>query len=219
MNFLARTEQLVVRTADAETLVYDLNTNEAYLLNETSALVWQLCDGTRDVSTISREVAGKFNQKANEDLIWLALDQLKTKKLLADADRILIPFAGSSRREAIKSIGLATMLALPVISALVAPQAAHAASGCGQDGQTCSADPNYTQGTCCTTDLRCTFGTCGQCITSNTTFAFTTCSSSAACSNTCNIAPVKGRCCNSGTATTTYNPATGGSQNVSCRCP
>lgn len=39
---------------DGETLVYDLKTHTACHLNETSAAVWRLCDGTRSVADIGR---------------------------------------------------------------------------------------------------------------------------------------------------------------------
>ncbi|MEO8573991.1 MAG: hypothetical protein ABI481_08470, partial [Pyrinomonadaceae bacterium] len=39
-------------------------------------------------------------------------------------------FAGTSRREVIKKIGLASMVAIPVIASLVAPQSALAAASC-----------------------------------------------------------------------------------------
>ena len=41
----ARKENLVVQESNGEVLIYDLDTNKAFCLNETSALVWQACDG------------------------------------------------------------------------------------------------------------------------------------------------------------------------------
>lgn len=141
MKLLARNYNLVVQTANDETLVYDLNTDKAYLLNETSTFVWQLCDGRNSAADISRQLARRFKQTENEDIVWLAIDGLKTNNLLDEAAEIAIPFAAQSRREVIKKVGLATMLALPVIVGLTAPQAAHAASV--RDLANCAAcDPN-----------------------------------------------------------------------------
>ncbi|HJZ82776.1 MAG TPA: PqqD family peptide modification chaperone [Pyrinomonadaceae bacterium] len=41
----ARSENLVIRELDDETLVYDMERDEAHCLNQTAALVWQRCDG------------------------------------------------------------------------------------------------------------------------------------------------------------------------------
>ncbi len=52
----ARKENLVVQELDGEVLIYDLNTNKAFCLNEASALVWQACDGNKDVSEIRKSL-------------------------------------------------------------------------------------------------------------------------------------------------------------------
>jgi hypothetical protein len=128
----ARKENLVVQELDGEVLIYDLNTNKAFSLNETSSLVWQLCDGDNSVSEISESISRKLNSPANEDLVWLALDQLKKEKLIANGDEVVSNFTGMSRREVIKKVGLGTMIALPIVSSLVAPTAASAQSAtCG----------------------------------------------------------------------------------------
>jgi len=117
----ARKENLVVQEFDGEVLIYDLNTNKAFSLNETSSLVWQLCDGDNSVSEISESISRKLNSPANEDLVWLALDQLKKEKLISNGEEVVSNFAGMSRREVIKKVGLGTMIALPLVSSLVAP--------------------------------------------------------------------------------------------------
>ncbi len=128
----AREENLVVQEFDGEVLIYDLNTNKAFSLNETSSLVWQLCDGDNSFSEISESISRKLDSPANEDLVWLALDQLKKEKLIANGNEVVSNFTGMSRREVIKKVGLGTMIALPIVSSLVAPTAASAQSAtCG----------------------------------------------------------------------------------------
>lgn len=127
----ARQQDIIVQELNGEIIVYDLQVNRAYCLNETSAAVWQLCDGKIGVSEISRQLSGQFDSPADEDLIWLAIDQLKKHNLLENKDEIVSKFDGLSRREAIRKVGLGTMVALPVITSLIAPQAASAASVCG----------------------------------------------------------------------------------------
>ncbi len=100
-------------------------------MNETSSLVWDACDGNQSVSEISQAIGKKLNSPANEDIVWLALDQLKKEKLIANEKDVVSKFGGMSRREVMKKVGFASMIALPVISSLVAPMAVHATSVCG----------------------------------------------------------------------------------------
>ena len=115
-----------------EILIYDLSSNRAFCLNRGSALVWQACNGEREISEISREISKTLDTSVDDDFVWLALDRLKTENLLADAEEIPVNFNGFSRREIIKRIGFSSMVALPAITSLVAPSAVHAQSGaCG----------------------------------------------------------------------------------------
>lgn len=124
----ARKEDLVVQESDGEILIYDLNTNKAFCLNETSALIWQACDGHKEVSEIAGLLGEKLDSTVNDDFVWLALDQLKKENLIENKDELVIDLGGVSRREAIKKVGLGTMIALPLISSIIAPLAAHGAS-------------------------------------------------------------------------------------------
>ncbi|HVF48225.1 MAG TPA: PqqD family protein [Pyrinomonadaceae bacterium] len=123
-NPMARQNGLVVQEMPDEVLVYDLDTNKAHCLNQSAALVWKSCDGTNSVADIVRQ----FDGKVTEDFVWLAIDQLNENNLLAS--KMAPRFAGHSRRQAIKTIGLASMVALPVIASLVAPQTALGAVCC-----------------------------------------------------------------------------------------
>lgn len=156
----ARKNNLVVQDLDGETLIYDLTANRAVCLNETSALVWQNCDGVKTVADIGSVLSAKTNKKADEDLIWLALDQLKKENLIENSAELEEKFAGVSRREVIKRVGLGTMIALPIVTGLVAPIAANAQSP-GSGGATVGEN-----GACTTTS---------QCI-QNVPFGTTCCS-------------------------------------------
>lgn len=119
----ARTENIVVQNIEKEVLIYDTITNQAFCLNETSAKVFNHCDG----QTAFDELKRKF--KYTDEIIYLALDELKAKNLLDAAANYQTPFAGMNRREVIRQVGFATMIALPLISSLVVPTAANAGSG------------------------------------------------------------------------------------------
>ncbi len=124
----ARKSGLVIQEVPDEVLVYDVESNKAHCLNETAALVWKSCDGKTSVSKIARSVEKHSGKKVSDDLVWLALDQLNDNNLLES--KLSNSFAGQSRREVIKKIGLTSMVAIPVVASLVAPQNALAGSSC-----------------------------------------------------------------------------------------
>ncbi len=125
-NPKARSENLLVQDSTNELLVYDLITNKAFCLNETSALVWQNCDGKNTVTEIAKTIEHKLGHAIEPALIWLALDELQKENLLVGRVDAADKFDGLSRREVIRKVGLTSMIVLPVISSLVAPQAFHA---------------------------------------------------------------------------------------------
>jgi hypothetical protein len=139
---VARKEGMVIQEMPNEVLVYDLETNKAHCLNQTAATIWKSCDGSNSVTDISKLLAKTSGSAVEEDLIWLAIDQLNEKNLLET--QIAPKFNGQTRREVIKKVGLAAVIALPIISSLAAPKAAHAGSQCPVgDPCTTSADcPN-----------------------------------------------------------------------------
>ncbi len=49
----AKTERLIVREIDGETLVYDCGRHAASCLNEFAARVWRACDGETSVAAIA----------------------------------------------------------------------------------------------------------------------------------------------------------------------
>jgi hypothetical protein len=119
-NPMARQNGIVVQEMPDEVLVYDLDTNKAHCLNGSAALVWKSCDGTNSVADIVKQFESNGGGKVTEDFVWLAIDQLNENNLLDG--KVAPRFAGQSRRQVLKTIGLASMVALPVIASLVAPQ-------------------------------------------------------------------------------------------------
>ncbi len=123
-----RNENIVVKEFANEVLIYDLIINKAYCLNETSAMIWQLCDGTHSIAEINQKLSQQSNQSIPEDLIWLALKDFKKENLLEQVEEIEINFNGLSRRQIIKKVGLASLVMLPIVSSIVSPTAANASS-------------------------------------------------------------------------------------------
>lgn len=130
----ARKSGLVIQEVPDEVLVFDLESNKAHCLNNTAAMVWKSCDGKTSVSEIATMIGNQTGKAVNDDLVWLAIDQLTDNQLLESAPAS--PLKGESRRAVIKKIGLASMIAIPVVASLVAPQSALANLSC-----VCTATP------------------------------------------------------------------------------
>lgn len=195
---LGRKDNIVIQELDDEILIYDLVENKAFCLNQTSAMIWQECDGTKEINGISRAVSEKLRTPVSEDVVWLALSQLKADKLLDESDSFKTPLDGLNRREVIKRVGFAANVALPVISAVIAPSAVSAASaGCSSSaaagtrarpgGSTCANNND-----CCTNSCSLLFAGFGFCTSGSIPAGGAPCCAPVACpsqANTTNSSP------------------------------
>jgi hypothetical protein len=133
----AKTNNLVIQELGDEILIYDLETNKAYNLNETSGFVWQNCDGKKGISDLALELQKKAKQPVKQEVVWLALNELKSEGLVSFEVEAPVELAKLDRRQVIKKIGLTAMVTLPLVTSLVAPTAAMAqSSGSGGSGGT-----------------------------------------------------------------------------------
>lgn len=133
---VARHEGLVVQEMPDEVLVYDLNTNKAHCLNKSAAAVWKNCDGSNSITDIAAILKNEFKTSVSEDFVWLAIDQLGKDELLEE--KLTAPANGLTRREAMRRVALASLIALPVVASLTAPTAAQAASVCQNPNAACT---------------------------------------------------------------------------------
>jgi hypothetical protein len=151
----ARKDRLIVKELEGETLVYDLDADKAHCLNQTAGSIWRHCDGQTSVSEIAQSLAGQTKTKADDTIVWLALDQLQKFDLLEEVSARPAHLAGLNRRELVKHVGLAA-LALPVIMSIASPTPGQTASQCANPtgrppGCACSpngANPQCTSGQC-----------------------------------------------------------------------
>ena len=135
----AKTERLIVREIDGETLVYDRSRDAASCLNAFAASVWRECDGETSVA----EIADALGE--DERAVWLALHQLTKAQQLTGA--LAFPpdmSAATSRREITGRLGLG---AAALVTSIVAPLPAQAQSACGRLRDPCTGGPGT--GTCC----------------------------------------------------------------------
>ena len=147
---LARQSSLVIKEVDDETLVYDLDTHEAHCLNDTAGRIWKSCDGKTSVDEIAQQLGAQSNTTVDQNVVWLALDQLEKFKLLEEpVQKPPVFLADISRRQAVRALGVAAVT-LPLITSIVAPTLAQGISvlSCFCDNPTdCTAQ--FGPNSCC----------------------------------------------------------------------
>ena len=127
-----------------EVLVYDRERNVGHCLNATAAATWKLCDGKKSASELASILTRQFSAPIKEPVVLLALEELSQARLLVNAEK---PVRRTSRREAIRAIGIAGAIALPLVTSLVAPTPARAAS-CLHNGMPCVNNAQCCSGIC-----------------------------------------------------------------------
>ncbi len=147
-----RTDNLVIRELDDETLVYDMERDEAHCLNQTAALVWKHCDGKTTAREAVQSLQGTLGVSVDTDIVWLAVQQLRRFHLVEDTPKTS---PGVSRRALVLKYAPAA-LALPVIMSITAPTPAVAGSPCASVGQACGgSNPNCCAGLFCNSTSQC----------------------------------------------------------------
>ncbi len=165
MTPCARREGLVVRELPDEVLIYDRDRDKAHCLNQTAALIWKYCDGKTTVPTIARHLERDLETKPiDEKVVWFALSQLSKDHLLEDSVVPPAMLSGMTRREMVRVLGVAAVIAVPLVTSIVAPTPAQAAT-CLPSGAACSSGPQCCSGSCPGAPNQCpvTPSTGGQC--------------------------------------------------------
>jgi hypothetical protein len=154
---LAQISDLVTREVADEVLVYDLRRHKAHCLNRTAALVWKYCDGQNTMADITGLIGQDSDTIIDEAAVRLAVAQLGRAHLLEE-DLIQEPESFRlSRRDLIRRLGQGATLALPLVTSIIAPSAAKAAS-CGPSNNTTKLNP---VGCPCNTNPACANSCCG----------------------------------------------------------
>jgi len=137
-----------------EVLVYDLQRDVGHCLNSTAAAAWKLCDGNSSPPQIARTLSRQLSTRVDEAVVLLALDQLAAAHLLVEPE---VPVERLSRRVALRRIGIAAAIALPLVTSIVAPTPAQAAS-CLHNLAPCTNNVQCCSGVCAPIALRCVGG-------------------------------------------------------------
>ena len=143
----ARTQGLIVQELPDETLIYDRERDQAHCLNQTAALVWKYSDGKNSVSNIASKLGSDLNTHIDEKIVWYALSQLRQDHLIDETFAPPAMLAGMTRRELVRALGVAAIVAVPLVTSIVAPTPAQAGT-CLASGAACSTSAQCCSGLC-----------------------------------------------------------------------
>ncbi|HEX2824945.1 MAG TPA: PqqD family protein [Burkholderiales bacterium] len=121
-------DRIIRREVDSELIVYDSTADKAHCLNDTAARVWRVCDGRNTVTEIAAALATDLKTDVREHTVWQALMQLEKAELLEEP---VVPpelVQQLARREAVRTLAFASVVAVPLVASIVAPTPAQAAS-------------------------------------------------------------------------------------------
>jgi hypothetical protein len=137
---------LITKQVAGELIVYDRENDRVHCLNSTAAFVWTHCDGRTSVATMAQLLEDEMKEPVEQEIVLYALAQLNQSKLLDDSYAGIGPNQKLSRR-AVMRLGVATALTVPLITSIVAPTAAQAAS-CLPSGASCASNSACCSDSC-----------------------------------------------------------------------
>ncbi len=144
----ARRTGLIIQEVDGEILIYDQNTNKAHCLNQTAVKVWKYCDGETTLAEACKALSCDLDTPVDEKLVWYAVDQFSKDNLLEKGiEQPAFIIAGMNRRQMVRTLGLAAVIAVPLVTSIVAPTPAQAAT-CMPPGQPCGTAAQCCSGVC-----------------------------------------------------------------------
>jgi hypothetical protein len=143
----ARKEGIFTEQVGNELIVYDQGKKRAHRLNQTLAIVWQHCDGTKTVSDIAELLKEELNEMADDNLVIVSLGQLDSAHLLEESIKLTPMVTRASRREFVRkvgAVGIMTVL-LPLLTTMAIPTPAQAQT-CGSSIQEGLSDDDAVPG-------------------------------------------------------------------------
>jgi hypothetical protein len=144
-----RQSGLIIRELEDEILVYNTADNNAHCLNRTAALIWKECDGRSTIAEISDAVTRRLGTPVDERVVWFALKQFDRDRLLEDELTVPPEVLGVrlNRRDLVRVLGIAAIVAVPLVTSIVAPSAVQAAT-CLGTGNPCKTAAQCCSGMC-----------------------------------------------------------------------
>ena len=128
-------------------LVYDRTNDEAHCLNVTAARVWAQCDGRTTVAEMTQLLEDEMKTPVTDKVVWFALEQLGKSRLLQEPWATPASVAQMSRRVMVRRLGIAAAVTVPLVTSIIAPTAAAAAT-CVHPGDLCSSNAQCCSNNC-----------------------------------------------------------------------
>jgi Coenzyme PQQ synthesis protein D (PqqD) len=122
-----RKSGLTIERIDSELLVFDPETDEVHSLNESSALVFDMCDGSSTTEEMRARLP-EIGLPADPEIIELALAELDEASLIAVQPALAA--SNVTRRTLTRRLGLSAVAValIPVVETILAQPAAAAGS-------------------------------------------------------------------------------------------
>jgi hypothetical protein len=121
-------QDLIVKELDKELLIYDEQSKKAYCLNDSSAVIWKMCDGKTTIAELATKVQHELNFCVDEAFVTFALGQMHKDGLL-ESGFVETAKAAVTRSQLIARLGQAGLVAaaaVPLVTAIMTPTAAKA---------------------------------------------------------------------------------------------
>lgn len=115
-------ERISVQIIGEETLLYDELHHRAWCLNRSSACIWRLCNGQRNVQQIAAAASEELGAQVTEEIVLLTLAELREKNLLASESAAGLS-ESVTRRQMLSRTGLAAAAILPLVASVLTPPA------------------------------------------------------------------------------------------------
>ncbi len=143
---------LQLNRLDDELLVYDGREDVVHLLNETTASVLNLLsEGSRTQDEIEVELTRITGAENSENILLLAVDELRKANLLQDGADVPEPLNDLTRRAMVRKMALtgAAALLIPAITSLSPRRAyAQASGGCRAKKECCTVNADCCSNKC-----------------------------------------------------------------------
>lgn len=121
---VARTERIVSEEMGEEIVLYDLDLDVAHLLNAPSRRVYEASKGGTTVGSLL-SLFPEVDPSVREAIVLVAVDDLRAARLVQTSD---VPTV-ISRRQVLRTLGLAAIATPAIVSILAEPAAAVVSTG------------------------------------------------------------------------------------------
>jgi Coenzyme PQQ synthesis protein D (PqqD) len=144
--------KLIARKIGDELLLFDEETNTAHCLNGIAGDLWMACEREGSAVEVTEVLCPRWPD-IEEEVVAASLSKLAAASLLEETTAQ--ENISQGRRQLIRKLGFAAAVALPiVVTSVLIPPAAAAASPCGGLGSLCGAGhPPCCVGTHCASVL------------------------------------------------------------------